>query len=196
MDPGIETSEEIGNELTTEPYSELVGSLIYLIQCTRPDIAFAVGMLSRHLKNLTRRNWERAKRVLRYLKGTIHYGIRYISENDGKELESYSDADYAGDMETRCSTTGYVSLLAGGPVTWRSQLQKTVALSTMEAEYMALSAAVQEAIWLRKLLAELKMNDGNEPTVVFCDNQSAVCFTKNPVQHQRSKHIDVRYHFA
>lgn len=195
MDPGIETSGEAGNELTSEPYNELVGSLIFLIQCTRPDIAFAVGMLSRHLKNPTHRDWERAKRVLRYLKGTIGYGIKYQTDQE-EELVVYSDADYAADTETRCSTTGYLSMLAGGPITWKSQLQKTVALSTMEAEYMAVSAAVQETIWLRRLLKELGEQDGASPTTVYCDNQSAICFTKNPVQHQRSKHIDVRYHFA
>ena len=198
MDPGVDISDDTATEITNEPYNELIGSLIYLIQCTRPDLSFAVGMLSRHLKTPTRRDWERAKRVLRYLKGTIGYGIRYSSDEYAKndKLVIYSDADYAGDKETRCSTTGYVALFAGGLISWKSQLQKTVALSTMEAEYMALSAAVQEAIWLRRLQEELGISKGGEPTTLFCDNQSTIFFTKDPVQHQRSKHIDVRCHFA
>lgn len=196
MDPGIDVSDDSADELTNEPYNELIGSLIYLIQCTRPDISYAVGLLSRHLKSPTRRDWERAKRVLRYLKGTIDYGVQYETKNGKDELVLYSDADYAGDKETRRSTTGYVSVFAGGPITWKSQFQKTVALSTMEAEYMALSAGVQEIIWMRRLMKELEEDNGTKPTTIYCDNQSTICFTKDPVHHQRSKHIDVRYHFA
>ena len=196
IDTGIDTSDNGADEVTEEPYNELVGSLIYLVQCTRPDLAFAVGVLSRHLKNPTRRDWERAKRVLRYLKGTIDYGVQYREDRKMDELTLFSDADYAGDKESRCSTTGYISTFVGGLISWKSQLQKTVALSTMEAEYMALSSAVQEAIWLRRLLSEFGKINLEQPTAMKCDNQSAIFFTKDPVQHQRSKHIDVRYHFA
>ena len=126
----------------------------------------------------------------------IDYGVQYRTDRKTDELTLFSDADYAADKETRCSTTGYVSTFVGGLISWKSHLQKTVALSTMEAEYMALSSAVQEAIWLRRLLSEFGKIDLQRRTAMKCNNQSAICFTKDPVQHQRSKHIDVRYHFA
>jgi hypothetical protein len=194
-DSTIEYEKE---ELTSEPYRELVGSLQYLVQGTRPDLAYSVGVLSRKLQSPSRKDWERGKRILRYIKGTLQYGVHYSAEKPQTPLAIYSDADYAGNVETRISTTGYISIMAGGPITWKSQLQKTVAKSTMEAEYMALSDSVSETIWLRRILSELKpdMHRNDIPTTVYCDNQSAIRFAKHPVQHQRSKHIDVRYHFA
>jgi len=135
-----------------------------------------------------------AKRVLRYLKGTLTRGIVYRPPPKG--LTGYSDADWAGDISTRRSTTGYVVMLNNGAIAWRSQRQPTVALSTMEAEYMALTEATKELKWVRQLLTELGHNeDKNGPTDLYSDNQSAIALAKNPVSHARAKHIDIRHHF-
>ena len=138
-------------------------------------------------------HWTGLKRVLRYLKGTVHYGIVY-SKQSSKECVGYSDADWAGDLDDRKSTSGYLFQISGGAVTWKSKKKPCVALSTAEAEYMALSCAAQEAVWLRQLTAEL----GSPPktaTTIFEDNQSAICMTKNPQFHGRAKHIAIKHHF-
>ena len=133
------------------------------------------------------------KRILRYLSKTIDYGIEY-TRSDGK-LEGYSDADWAGDHADRRSTSGYVFQLANGAITWASRKQNSVALSTCEAEYMALSVTTQEVIWLRILLEEMRCEQ-REPTTIWEDNQGAISTAKNPVFHNRTKHIQIRYHFV
>lgn len=132
--------------------------------------------------------------MLRYLKETRDFGILYSKDYENTTLIGYSDADYANDRETRRSTTGYVFLICGGPVTWACQRQKSVSLSTTEAEYVAASNATREAVWLRQLLLEV----GKEvnATTLCVDNQSAIKLIKNPVFHKKSKHIDVSYHFV
>ena len=175
-------------------YSELVGSLLYLSVCTRPDIAQAVGALSRFMACPTTVHWQAAKGVLRYLAGTTDMGITFTSAASG-ELQGYCDADYAGDIDTRRSTTGYVFVLNGGAISWSSRLQHTVAVSTAEAEYMAAAHAVKEALWLRKLLADLGKADGRA-VQLWCNNQAALKLLKHPISSNRSKHIDVIYHFA
>lgn len=178
-------------DLQTYGYSQLIGSLMYISICTRPDISQAVGTLARYMACPTVIHWQAAKGVLRYLAGTSTYGITY---GPGSSLELYCDADYAGDIDTRRSTTGYVSILNGGAVSWSSRLQPTVAASTTEAEYMAAASAVKEALWLRNLLTDLGLS---YPTIsIKADSQSAIKLLKNPVFSMRSKHIDVIYHFA
>ena len=137
------------------------------------------------------------KRILRYLQGTSNLGLLYSAQFDST-VSGYSDADWAGDVVDRKSTTGYVFFMSGGPVSWRSKKQSCVALSTAEAEYMALASTFQEAIWMRKLLKSLNINLENtsHPTVVFEDNQSAICMSKNQQCHGQSKHIDIKYHFV
>ncbi|KAL5778179.1 hypothetical protein ACOSP7_011105 [Xanthoceras sorbifolium] len=115
-------------------------------------------------------------------------------EKNGQYVVGYCDSDYAGDLDKRRSTTGYVFTLAKAPVSWKSTLQSTVALSTTEAEYMAVTEAVKEAIWLQGLLKDLGF--GQKHVKVHCDSQSAICLAKNQVYHVRTKHIDVRYHFV
>ena len=174
-------------------YSELVGSLLYLSVCTRPDITQAVGVLARYMSKPTEEHWTAAKSVLRYIAGTTDYGIRFV-KSDNPELQGYCDADYAGDTDTRRSTTGYVFIMNSGVISWSSRLQPTVAASTTEAEYMAAAYAVKEALWLRKLLADI--NKPQDTLEIFCDNQAALTLLKHPISSVRSKHIDVIYHFA
>jgi hypothetical protein len=166
---------------------------------TRPDIMCAVGQLSQFLNNPSSKHVSAAKRILRYLQGTSSLGITY--RPPPLRLQGYSDADWAGDMDTRRSTTGYVVMLNNGAIAWKSRRQPTVALSTMESEYMALTEATKELKWIRTILAELGYSNGNNavdepPTDLFSDNQSAIALAKNPVSHARAKHIDLRHHFV
>ena len=137
-------------------------------------------------------HWQAAKGVLRYLAGTIDYGITFAGSDT--TVIGYGDADFAGDLDTRRSTTGYVFTMNGGAISWQSKRQPTVAASTTEAEYMAAAQATKEALWLRKLLSDLKLDPGT--MVIKCDNQAAIKILKNPILSARSKHIDVIYHFA
>lgn len=143
------------------PYQEAVGSLMYLMTATRPDIAFAVNKTARALHQPTRRDWNDVKKIFKYLKGTANHGIIYKGQDD---LKIYSDADFAGDIKTRRSTSGVIALYSGGAVSWSSRLQRSVALSTTEAEIMAASEAAKEAIWLKRLIYELL----NESCKRFC----------------------------
>jgi hypothetical protein len=183
-----------GEPLNTEefPYSKLVGSLLYLSNCTRPDIAQACGVLSRFMSCLTVEHWRLAKSVLSYLPRTAESGI--VFGGSKLKLRGYCDANYAGDINTRRSTSGYVFMIEEGAVSWASKLQPTVAFSTVEAEYMSAAFATKEALWLKKLCGDLDIEcDGAQ---VFCDNQGAIRLVKHPIASQRSKHIDVSHHFV
>ena len=173
-------------------YSELVGSLLYLSVCTRPDIAQAVGVLARHMAKPCLEHWTAAKAVLRYIAGTLDTGITFRQTDSA--VEGYCDADYAGDLDTRRSTTGFVFILSGGAITWSSKLQPTVAASTTEAEYMASAQAVKEALWLKKLLWDFGIQTG--AIKIYSDNQGAIKLLKHPIASIKSKHIDVIHHFA
>ena len=173
-------------------YSSLVGGLLYLATTVRPDISYAVGVLSKFMSCPTVSHWRAAKAVLRYLAGTSRVGITYGASP--AVLHGFCDADYARDVDTRKSTTGFVFTMAGGAVSWSSKRQPTVAASTTEAEYMAASAAVKEALWLRKLLADLGVPVATVP--ISCDSNGALALLHNPVISERSKHIDVHHHFV
>lgn len=175
-----------------QQFQSAIGSLMYLSVCTRPDIAYAVCNLAKHTSKPTSVHWTALKRVLRYLQGTVDYGILY---QDSGECIGFSDADWAGDISDRKSTSGYLFMISGGAVTWRSKKQACVALSTAEAEYIALSSAAQESVWLRRLTTELG-SPPQGPTIVFEDNQSAMAMCRNPQFHGRSKHIDIKHHFV
>lgn len=175
------------------PYRELIGSLMYLAIGTRPDIAHAVGVASRYLDKPTIVHEKAAKRILKYLKKSLNFGTLYPSSKTC-ELRAYSDADYAGDMDTRRSTSGFAFIFGGGVISWGSERQKSVSLSTTESEYMAASLCVQELIWLRKMFYEI-LDQGELKIALHMDNQSAIRLVKNPEFHKRSKHIDIRYHF-
>jgi hypothetical protein len=134
-----------------------------------------------------------AKRILRYIKGTVDDGIFYTF-SDNSQLVGYTDSDYAGDIGERKSTSGYMFSLGNGIFSWSSKKQQVVALSTAEAEYIAAAYCATQAVWLRKMLEELRHKQ-QHPTVIYCDNKSAIALAKNPVFHGRSKHIDIKYHF-
>ena len=162
---------------------------------TRPDLAAAVGVLSQFAADPCPTHWQALKRVLRYLKSTETHGLQFSSCGSAKLL-GYSDADWAGDIESRRSTSGYVFTLNNGCVSWRSKKQRSVALSSTEAEYMALSEATQEAVWLKVFLCELGEMTIDESVKIYEDNQGSIALAKNPEFHKRTKHIDIRYHFV
>jgi hypothetical protein len=191
----LNADHELSVELNERvPYREAVGSLIYLTVGTRPDIAFAVSVVSQTLDRPTNADWENVKRILKYLKGTSNLNIVYQADQPAGVLLTYSDADYAGDVKTRKSTSGVVCKYMGGAISWMSQRQKSIALSTTEAEFMAASEAAKEIIWLSRLFAEI--TSLSEVPVLFMDNLSAVKLSKNPAFHKRSKHIEVRHYFV
>ncbi|KAK4324010.1 hypothetical protein Pmani_005322 [Petrolisthes manimaculis] len=172
-----------------EQYQSAVGSLLYLSVKTRPDIAYAVNSVTRYSTKPTSQHWKAVKRIMRYLKGTLDLGILY-NYNGSTDFVGYSDADWAGDINDRKSTSCYCFHLGGGPVSWSSKKQSCVALSTAEAEYMALASAIQEAVWLRKLAVDIQI-DCKGPLLLYEDNQSTIAMSKNPQFHGKTKLIDI-----
>lgn len=176
------------------PYAELVGSLLYCSIATRPDISYPLSVLSKYTSQPREAHWQALKRVVRYLSATRDFGLSYKRVANPKLL-CYTDADYAGDHQNRRSTSGMITFLASGPISYKAQQQSTVALSSTEAEYIASAIATKELVWLQRFLGELNVELRNAPELL-CDNQSALRLIKNPEFHQRSKHIDVAYHFV
>lgn len=177
------------------PYRELIGSLMYLSVVSRPDITYAVNVMSKFLDKYNASHCNVAKRILRYVKGTIDCGILYTRDDKIFEPEGFCDSDFAGDTQTRKSTSGYIFKMCQGPISWCAQKQSVVALSSTEAEYIAAATACREAVWLRQLLSDIG-HPCARPTVLQMDNQSAMQIVKNPVYHKRTKHIDVQFHFV
>jgi transposase InsO family protein len=178
------------SHMSRVPYREAIGSLMYASVATRPDITFAVSTLSQFLENPGEIHWEACKRVFRYLAGTKDLALTYGGERH--DLVGFTDADGAS-QEHRHAISGHVFLIDGGAISWSSRKQELVTLSTAEAEYVAATHAAKEAIWLRRLLAELFMM--RMPTTLYCDNQAALKLAVDDNFHARTKHIDVRYHF-
>ena len=187
-------AHELLGEQEQKQYQSLVGSLMYAMVGTRPDLAYAVGILSQFLSRPTDLHWQTAKRVLRYVKGTLDRKLEYRPVSQSGVLYGYTDSDWAGCVETRKSTGGFVYLLNGGAVSWMSKKQEQVATSSCHAEYMALNRAGREAVWLRRLLQEMGYGQAG-PTTIHVDNQSAINLAKNPVGHGRSKHIEIQWHW-
>ncbi|XP_070044951.1 secreted RxLR effector protein 161-like [Nicotiana tomentosiformis] len=161
------------------PYASLVGSLMYAQVCTRTYIAFAVGLLGRYQSNLGLDHWKAGKRVLRYFQGTKDYKLTY-KYSDSLEVIGYSDSDLGGCKDTGKSTSGYIFLLVGGVVSWRSVKQTIIATSTMEAEFIACYEATSQALWLKNFISGLRIVDSiSRPLRILCDNSVAAFFSKN-----------------
>jgi len=176
-------------------YRQMVGSLRFICH-TRPEISFSVGVVSRFMNDPRHSHLVAAKRILRYLQGTLTFGIIFPQQEEKVELHlvAYSDSDWCGDLLDRRSTMGYVFTIAGAPISWCSKKQTVVALSTCEAEYIAACSAACQALWLSSLIQELKVETGSV-VELFVDNKSAIDLAKNPVSHGRSKHIETKFHF-
>ncbi|KAE8711146.1 putative ribonuclease H protein [Hibiscus syriacus] len=173
-------------------YSNDVGCLMYAMVCTHFDLAHDVSQVCKYMSKPGKQHWKAVKWIFRYLKGTVGHGIIFCSQRDNPLVVGYVDSDYAGDLDNRRSTTGYVFTLGGGPICWKSTVQSVVALSTTEAEYMAAAEAAKEALWLTGLVKELGVQQGG--VQLLCDNQSTIHLAKNQVYRARTKHIDVRFH--
>ena len=191
---GLPTDQHPPVKDLTRSFQRLVGSLLFLQICSRPDISFAVLLLSQHCSAPEPRHFAAAKRVLRYLKGTRSYRLHYGGEKRHLPLSGLSDADWAGDKRDRASISGFVWSLGGGPISWSAKKQNCIALSTTEAEYVALTRAVQEGIWLRQSLAQFQIHCPS-PLILCTDNNGAKSLSVNDSNHGKAKHIDIRYHF-
>ncbi|GKV08223.1 hypothetical protein SLEP1_g19888 [Rubroshorea leprosula] len=202
LGPHFKLSSNLSPEMEEEkkfmarvPYASAVGSLMYAMVCTRPNISHAVSVVSRYMANPGKGHWEVVKWVLRYLRGTTDVGLVYDrSANPSGNVVGFVDSNFAGNLDKSRSTTRYVFTLLGCAISWKATLQSTIALSTTKAEYMAITEAIKEALWLKGLVSDLGVEQ-NE-MMVFCDNQSAIHLTKNTMYHERTKHIQVRYHFV
>jgi hypothetical protein len=189
-----QTGGEGGNTLSPiplTPYQEIVGCLQWVAGCTRPDISFAASFLARQVARPTEHLWQMALGVVAYLSSTRTVGLT-LGGKEKRPLEGWVDADWAGCQETRRSTTGWIIELKGSPIVWSSRRQATVSASTTEAEYIAITEARREIMWLRELLETL--GHSQPITTLRCDNQGAIALTKKPSSHPRTKHIAIRHH--
>jgi Reverse transcriptase (RNA-dependent DNA polymerase) len=175
-------------DMANVPYQEAIGGLLYLSQGTRPDISYTVNMLSKFNKNPGRQHWEAVKRVMRYLKGTLHAKLKF-SKDGNPSIFSYTDSDWASDEDDRRSCTGHVFIKQGGAISWNSKRQPTIALSSTEAEYMALSSCAQEALFYRQLETDLGSSISDIGTKVYCDNKGAIDLSKSSGFNARTKHM-------
>lgn len=175
------------------PYDAAVGLVMYAMICTRLDLAFAMSVLSRFKSDPCEKHWVAMKCLLRYIVGTIDYGLVYGKHTSPSELFGFVDADYASNKDNRKSTTSFMYTWCGNCISWKSQQQPIVALSSTEAEYISAVEASKEAIWLQGILGEIERKCYT--SVLHMDSQSALFMCKDPVFHERTKHIDVRYHF-
>lgn len=211
MDPNVKLSraqepisEEEKREMSKLRYRELVGSLVYFACATRPDIAYAVTKVSAFVNNPGKAHYDAAVRILRYLKHTRLYvltlgaGTDYtgrVSQANSVRLVGMTDSDFAGCLDTRRSVSGYCFALGSGAVSWSSRKQDIVTTSTTEAEYVAAFNATKEAVWLRQVLREIGFAQ-DQPTIIGADNQGAITLSEQQCHHQRTKHIDVDYHYT
>lgn len=196
MEPRLKLSKfSTEQPVDATAYRSVVGSLRYLVN-TRPDLAFAVGYVSRFLEDPREDHLAAVKRIVRYVAGTQGWGL-WFSRGKKEEpcLTGFSDSDYAGDVDTSKSTSGVIFFLSGSPITWQSMKQKVVAQSSCEAEYIAAANAASQALWLARVLAEVQGTTPRAP-MLKVDNKSAIALIKNPVLHGQSKHIRVKYHFV
>ena len=181
--------------MKTVPYASAIGSLMYVMLCSRPEICYSVGIVSRYQSNPGREHWTVVKHILKYLRRTRDYLLVY----HGDELApiGYTDYNFQSYANLRKSTSGYVFTLSGSAVSWRSIKQSCIVDSTMEAEYVAASKAAKEAVWIRKFLMELGViAKAVDPMILYCDNSGDVSKAKEPRNHRKGKHIERKYHLV
>ena len=174
-------------------YRSIIGALQYAT-ITRPDICYSVNKLSQYMQNPLSEHWMALKRVLRYLQGTKHYGIRLNSEKE-RNLQCFSDADWANDIDDRKSVSGYCVYLGSNIISWCTKKQQTTSRSSTEAEYRALASATAEIMWIESLMEELGFTPRRKP-VIWCDNKSTISLSLNSNQHSRTKHLEIDLHFV
>ena len=184
---------KLPERLDNFPYRSILGALLYLAINMRPDLSYAVGLLSRFGSKPTPVTCDLKVHVLQYLRGTVEKGIKFSGSM--LDLHIFTDEDWAGNLLTRGSTTGYVVFAAGGPLVWSSKLQATGSTSSMQSEYQGIYDGMQELVWIRGVLAKLRLLL-LESTPFFLDSQSAEDLAMNPVYHKRSKHIQIKYHWV
>ena len=174
------------------PYTSVVGSLMYAMVGSRPDLGFSAGYVCRFMSKPGRDHWSAVKWDLRYLQGAMNSDLTF-KKHSTLQVEGYSDSDYATDMDKRRSVTGYAFKFTGNTVSWKSCLQSVVALSTTEAEYMAMNEAAKEAVWLKEIYTKLGFKQHG--IKLYCDSQSALALARNPVNHEKAKHIATKFNF-
>lgn len=178
------------------PYRQLLGALMWAQAATHPDLSFAVTLLARFQADPGLAHWKALLHVLAYVKGILDYKIVYSRDLRGSiKPAGYVNADYGGDLDTWRSTSGYIFMMSGGPVSWSSKRQQTVALSTTEAEYMAMTQGCQQALWMHNFLAEIRFEQ-SRPALIHVDNNSSISLAQSTKGHARTKHIDIRHHYV
>ncbi|TYK14258.1 ty1-copia retrotransposon protein [Cucumis melo var. makuwa] len=180
-----------GDSVSQPEYAKIIGSVMYLMNYTKPDIAYAVSRLSRYTHNPDRYHWDALRHLLRYLKGTIDYCLHF--NKFSAVLEGYCDANWVTDNDEVNSTSGYVFLLGGGAISWKSAKQTCIARSTTESEFIALEFAGHEAEWIKNLLGDVSLSGTSIPVSIKCDSQAAICTAKNSVYNGKSRHIRLRH---
>ncbi|KAK2374696.1 hypothetical protein QL285_075640 [Trifolium repens] len=185
------TKDEKGVSVDQSLYRSIIGSLLYLTT-SRPDFSFAVGVCARYQAEPKMSHLTQVKRILKYVNGTSDYGIMYSHSEDSR-LIGYCDADWAGSADDRKSTSGGCFFLGNNLISWFSKKQNCVALSTAEAEYIAAGSSCSQLLWMKQMLSEYNVEQ--RVLTLYCDNMSAINISKNPIQHSRTKHIDIRHHF-
>lgn len=190
--------EKVCDAKTQADYKKLLGELIYLMVQTLPDLAYSVSKLDEFMSNPRKEHWRALKKVLRYLQGTLDLGICYSRSEGELTLSAWTDFSWGEDPDNSRSINGYVILMQGGPVAWKSQKQQSVALSRTEAEYVGQTMAATTVMWFRGLLHELQISRTvpKNATVIYADNQGAIKLAENPIFQKRSKHIAVKYHYT
>jgi len=187
-DPSVKLFKNTRNGVRQTEYASIIGSLRYATDCTRPDIAYVVGLLCIFTRRPSKEHWHAIERVMRYLKGTMTLGLHY--QKYRAVLEGYNDADWNTLSDDSKATSGYIFSIAVGAVSWKSKKQTILAQSTMESEMIALATATEEASWLRSLLAEIPLWEKPLSAVlIYCDSTAAIAMIKNRYYNGKRRHI-------
>ncbi|KAK5794891.1 hypothetical protein PVK06_036141 [Gossypium arboreum] len=192
IDPNVKFENKEGRLVDKGQYQRLVGKLIYLSH-TRPDIAFAVSLVSQFMHSPMEEHEEAVFRILRYLKSSPGKGF-FFKKSEQRGIEAYTDADWAGSITDKRSTSGYCTFVWGNLVTWRSKKQTVVARSSAEAEFRSMAQGICEMVWLKRIMEELR-KPITSPMKLYCDSKAAISIAHNPVQHDRTKHVEIDRHF-